>query len=81
LKLYLDTSALVKLYVEEEGSATVREALRALRPSRQPSLPMWKHARRLLAGAVRDDYREATTAVQSRTFNLTGTILCFLKSQ
>jgi len=27
LKLYLDTSALVKLYVEEEGSATVREAV------------------------------------------------------
>jgi len=27
LKLYLDTSALVKLYVEEEGSATVREAI------------------------------------------------------
>lgn len=27
MKLYLDTSALVKLYVEEEGSATVREAI------------------------------------------------------
>jgi predicted nucleic acid-binding protein len=27
LKLYLDTSALVKLYVEEAGSATVREAI------------------------------------------------------
>jgi len=27
LKLYLDTSALVKLYVEENGSATVREAV------------------------------------------------------
>jgi len=29
LKLYLDTSALVKLYVEEEGSAMVQEALAA----------------------------------------------------
>ncbi|HET7876420.1 MAG TPA: type II toxin-antitoxin system VapC family toxin [Methylomirabilota bacterium] len=27
MKIYLDTSALVKLYVDEEGSATVREAL------------------------------------------------------
>lgn len=27
MKLYLDTSALVKLYVEEEGSDTVREAV------------------------------------------------------
>ena len=27
MNLYLDTSALVKLYVEEEGSATVREAV------------------------------------------------------
>ena len=27
MKLYLDTSALVKFYVEEEGSATVREAI------------------------------------------------------
>ncbi len=27
MKLYLDTSALVKLYVEEEGSSTVREAV------------------------------------------------------
>ena len=27
MKLYLDTSALVKLYVEEEGSATVRDAI------------------------------------------------------
>ena len=27
MRLYLDTSALVKLYVEEEGSATVREAM------------------------------------------------------
>jgi predicted nucleic acid-binding protein len=27
LRLYLDTSALVKRYVEEEGSATVREAI------------------------------------------------------
>jgi predicted nucleic acid-binding protein len=27
LRLYLDTSALVKLYVEEEGSALVREAV------------------------------------------------------
>lgn len=27
MRLYLDTSALVKLYVEEEGSATVREAI------------------------------------------------------
>jgi uncharacterized protein len=27
LKLYLDTSALVKLYVEEKGSATVREVV------------------------------------------------------
>ena len=27
MKLYLDTSALVKLYVEKEGSATVREAI------------------------------------------------------
>ncbi|MGH7844961.1 MAG: type II toxin-antitoxin system VapC family toxin [Candidatus Binatia bacterium] len=29
MKLYLDTSALVKLYVEEEGSAMVREAVAA----------------------------------------------------
>lgn len=27
MKLYLDTSALVKIYVEEEGSTTVREAI------------------------------------------------------
>lgn len=27
MKVYLDTSALVKLYVEEEGSPTVREAI------------------------------------------------------
>jgi len=29
LNLYLDTSALVKLYVDEEGSSPVREALQA----------------------------------------------------
>ena len=80
MKLYLDTSALVKLYVEEEGSATVREAI-ARAETVATTVIVYVEACAAFARRRReDDYREATTAAQSTTFNLTGTITCFLKS-
>ena len=81
MKLYLDTSALVKLYVEEEGSATVREAI-ARAETVATTVIAYVEACAAFARRRREGrLSRGDTAAQSRTFNLTGTILCFLKSQ
>ena len=70
MKLYLDTSALVKLYVEEEGSATVREAV-ARAETVATTVIAYVEAcaafarRRREGGLSRGDYRRTIQELQS----------------
>lgn len=70
MKLYLDTSALVKLYVEENGSATVREALATAETVATTSIAYVEacaaFARRRREGLLsRGDYRRTIQDLQS----------------
>jgi uncharacterized protein with PIN domain len=62
LRLYPDTSALVKLYVEEVGSATVREAIARAETAATNVVAYVEACVAFARKAPRGDYRAAPMA-------------------